>query len=177
MNSPAIDIAGAHSADRPAVVPKRAHRVAGVLNWGVAGAYVFIGIDYLTSTMPKPHHLEMLSVPWQQIPVSEQTLIMTLMKGTGLVAIVTAVSMSILLIHPFRRKESWVRPALLIVCGTSLIPTLIATFQVRAATASNAPWWPHILMLSALGAAYWLTRDFEVPGTCRTSPEHGVSPP
>src|SRR5581483_11623347 len=106
--------------------------IAAILNWGVTVALFGIGIDYLRSRTIKPHHAKMLDVPFESLTPATQLLILTLLKGTGLVAVVTAISMGILLAEPFARKEAWSRVALLIVAGATLIPTLIATLQVRA---------------------------------------------
>lgn len=136
------------------------HLIASVLNWAVVAALFGIGIDFLRSRQVKPHHAQILAVPLESLPSGAQQLILMFMKGTGLVAIVTAVSMTILLREPFSREESWARTALLIVAGMALIPTLLVTFKVRATTGAKAPWWPHVVMLTALGVAFYLTRDF-----------------
>jgi hypothetical protein len=143
--------------------PSLAHRLAAVLNWGVVAALAYVGVDYLRAHTVMPHHQIMLGVPFAELSVGERTLLLTLLKGTGMVAVVGAVSLGILLVVPFRRQERWVRTALLVIGGTILIPTLVGTFQVRAETGAPAPWWPHVVMLSALLAAWWLTRDFGQP--------------
>jgi len=156
-------------AARPARRTTPSFIVAALLNGAVALALFGVGIDYLTSKEIKPHHHEILDVNWADLTPNTRELIMTLMKGTGLVALITAVSMAVLLAVPFRRREAWSRPAILIVSGAALIPTLIGTIQVRARTGGAAPWWPHIVMLAALGLAFWLTRNF---GHSQT-PSHG----
>lgn len=134
--------------------------IAAALNWGVVAALGFVGLDYLSSKMVKPHHLKILDVPWDSLTPGNRTLIMTMMKGTGLLALVTAVSMAVVLTGPFLEKTPWSRNAILIISGATLIPTLLGTFKVRRETGAPAPWWPHIAMIAALGAAYWLTSDF-----------------
>lgn len=137
--------------------------IAAVLNWGVAIALFGVGLDYLTSKTLKWQHHKMLDVPWESLTANTRMLMLTLMKGTGLVAVVTAVAMAVLLVEPFRRQENWSRYALLLVAGTTLVPTLIGTFQVRAKMGPHAPWWPHVLMLFALGLAFGLTHGFHHP--------------
>uniref|UniRef100_A0A7C4QN10 Uncharacterized protein n=1 Tax=Schlesneria paludicola TaxID=360056 RepID=A0A7C4QN10_9PLAN len=154
--------------------------VAAALNWGVAVALLGVGLDYLTSNTLKPHHHQMLDVPWEQLTDKTRLLMLTLMKGTGLVAVVTAVAMALLLVEPFRRQENWSRYALLIVAGTTLVPTLVGTFQVRAKAGPHAPWWPHVVMLCALGLAFGLTSDFQGPqarGESLPAQGAGGSPP
>jgi hypothetical protein len=138
--------------------------LAAILNWGVAAALAGVGIDYLTSRTLKPHHVQVLDVPWESLSPRTQSLMITLMKGTGLAAVVAAVAMAVLLCEPFRRREPWSRVALLIVSAAAIVPALIGTIQVRSETGADAPWWPHAAMLAALAAAFWLTRDFAPPG-------------
>lgn len=144
--------------------------IAAALNWGVVAALGFVGIDYLTSKIVKPHHLKILDVPWDTLTPGNRTLIMTMMKGTGLLALVTAVNMAVVLTGPFLEKTPWSRNAILIISGATLIPTLLGTFKVRRETGAPAPWWPHLAMIAALGTAYWLTSDFALP-----SPPRGPS--
>lgn len=139
---------------------KSSFLIAALLNWSVVAALAFVGIDYLTSSKVKPHHLLILDVPWDSLTPRTRALMMTLMKGTGLLALVTAVSMGVVLLGPFLERSPWSRNALLIISGATLIPTLFGTFEVRRNTGAPAPWWPHIVMIAALGAAYWLTSDF-----------------
>ncbi len=140
---------------------------AAVLNGTVTLALLGVGLDYLTSKTIKPHHEQILDVAWSDLTPNTRELIMTLMKGTGLVAVVAAISLGVLLAIPFRRRERWSRAAILIVGGTTLVPTLIGTLEVRAKTGGAAPWWPHVAMLAALGLAFWLTRDFSSRGAGR----------
>jgi len=134
--------------------------VATLLNWLVVAGLLFVGIDYVTCSEPKPHHLQMLDVPFHELPPGTAGLIMILLRGTGMVALVTSLSLSTLLITPFRRRENWSRWAILTIAGFTLIPTLLKTFEVRWHLGADAPWWPHVLMLAMLGIAFWLTRDF-----------------
>lgn len=141
----------------------RRWKIAALLNGLVVLALLGVGIDYLVSREIKPHHHEILDVPWTTLTPRTQLLIMTLLKGTGLSAIVGAVSMGILLAFPFRKRQRWARGALVAVGATVLVPALLGTFQVRAETGASAPWWPHVVLLGCLGAAFWLTRDFDNP--------------
>ena len=134
--------------------------LAAIPNWVVVSALAFVGVDYLASRMVKPHHLKILDVPWDTLTPGNRTLIMTMMKGTGLLALVTAISMAVVLTGPFLQKSPWSRTAILIISGATLIPTLLGTFKVRRETGAPAPWWPHIAMIAALAAAYYLTNDF-----------------
>jgi hypothetical protein len=83
---------------------------------------------------------------------------LTLMKGTGLVGICTAVSLAVLLAVPFRAGEAWSRWAILLVGATALVPMLVGAIRMRLETGAPTPRWPHVALLAALGLAFWLTR-------------------
>jgi len=155
----------------PATEPPAAPWAAIALNAVVALALLGVGIDYMASTEPKHHHMQVLDRPWADIDPRVQTLIMTLMKGTGLLAVSTAVSLGVLIAVPLRRRQPWSRWAVLLVAGVTLVPTLVGTFNVRAETEANAPYWPHLAMIACLGVAFWLTRDFAAPRTSQHLPE------
>ena len=137
--------------------------VAGALNWLVAAALFGVGVRYLVARELMPHHLEILDAPWADVSPRARVLMMILMKGTGMVAICTAVSLAVLLAVPFRLREGWSRWAILLVGATALVPTLIGAVRVYMQTGVSSAWWPHLALLAALGLAFWLTGDFGRP--------------
>jgi len=130
--------------------------VAAALDWLIAAVMFGIGIRYLAATQLMPHHVRMLGVPWTDLTPGTRTLMLTLMKGTGLVGICTAVAFGVLLAIPFRRQEAWSYWAVLLVGLTALVPMLIGAWQVRAATGVPVPWWPHVVLLLLLALAFLL---------------------
>lgn len=133
---------------------------AAILNWAVVAVLFGVGVHYLVSRTVMPHHLRILDVPWSDLTPPTRALILALMKGTGMVAICTAVSLAVLLAVPFRAGEPWSRWAILLVGATALIPTLAGALRLRAKTGASSAWWPHLGLLAALALAFWLTRDF-----------------
>jgi hypothetical protein len=134
--------------------------IAAVLNWLVVGVLFGVGVHYLVATKIMPHHLRILDVAWSDLTPRTRALLLTLMKGTGMVAICTAVSLAVLLAVPFRAGEPWSRWAILLVGATALVPTLIGAVRVHIETGASSAWWPHVALLAALGLAFWLTGDF-----------------
>ena len=134
--------------------------IAASLNWLVAAVMFGVGVRYLVSTQIMPHHLRILGVAWTDLTPPTRTLMLTLMKGTGLVGICTAVALGVLLAIPFRRQEAWSYWAVLLVGLTALVPMLIGAIRVRMATGVAVPWWPHVVLLVALGLAFLLAGDF-----------------
>ncbi len=138
--------------------------IAAALNWLVAAAMFGVGVRYLISTELMPHHLRVLGTTWDELQPSTRTLMLTLMKGTGLVGVSTAVSLAVLLAIPFARHENWSRWAILVVALTALIPMLIGAIRVRLETGVAVPFWPHLVGLAALGLAFGLAGDLGRPG-------------
>jgi len=135
--------------------------IASVLIWLVVGALFAVGLHYVSSSQVMPYHEEIMEVPWTDLPPRVRMLLLTLMKGTGLVAISTAVSLSLLLAVPFRRREPWSRWAILLVAATALLPTLFGALRLRAEAGAASPWWPHVVLLLMVCLGFWLTRDFK----------------
>jgi hypothetical protein len=69
------------------------------------------------------------------------------------------VSLAVLLTVPFQRHETWSHWAILLVGLTALVPMLIGAIRVRSATGVAVPWWPHVVLLAALGLAFGLAGD------------------
>ena len=133
--------------------------IAAVLNWLVVGALFGVGVRYLVSKEIMPYHLRILDVAWTDLTPRTRILMLTLMKGTGLVAICTAVSLAVLNAIPFMAGETWSRWAILVVGATALVPTLVGAIRLRRDTGASSPWWPHVALLAALGLAFGLTGD------------------
>jgi len=130
--------------------------IAAGLNWLVTAVMFGIGVRYLIAKEPMPHHLRILGAPWSELTPGTRTLMLTLMKGTGLVGVCTAVPLAVLLAVPFQRHETWSYWAILLVGLTALVPMLIGAIRVRSATGVAVPWWPHVALLAALGLAFGL---------------------
>ena len=131
--------------------------IAAGLNWVVAAVMFGVGARYLVSTQLMPHHMQILGVAWTGLTPGTRTLMLILMKGTGLVGVCTAVSLALLLAVPFRRHEVWSYWAILVVGITALVPMLIGAVLVRLETGVAVPWWPHVVLLAALALAFALT--------------------
>lgn len=130
--------------------------IATVLNWAVAAVMLGVGVRYLIAASPMPYHVQILDVAWTELTPRTRILMLTLMKGTGMVGICTAVSLAALLAVPFRAGEAWSRWAILVVGATALVPMLIGATRMHNETGAPTPRWPHVALLTALGSAFWL---------------------
>jgi hypothetical protein len=138
----------------------RRYLTASACLWLIVLALFGVGVHYMVASQPMPHHLEILDVSWDALTPHCRALIMTFMKGTGLLSVSTAVSLAVLLAVPFRRRESWSRWAILLVGSVTLVPAFLGAILVQIRTGHSSPWWPHIVLFAALILGVVLTRDF-----------------
>ena len=132
--------------------------IATVLNWLVAAVMFGTGVHYLASTEVMPYHKEVIGVPWAELTPGCRTLILTLMKGTGMVGVTAGVSLALLLAIPFRRHEGWSRWAILVIGATVLVPMFLGAVRLRVETGAASPWWASAALLAILCLGFWLTK-------------------
>jgi hypothetical protein len=109
-----------------------------------------IGIHYLVSPEITSYHKQVIGVSWEDLAPGTQTLLIILMKGTGLAALVTAVSLSIIIAIPLRRGESWARWAVLAIGLILLVPMLGGALYLAITKEASTPWWLDALAIVVL---------------------------
>src|SRR3954462_11668598 len=88
----------------------------------IAVAEVSVGLRYSFSPTIMPYHQQALGVSWADLAPREQMVLLALLRGTGLCALVTGITMGTLLFIPFRRGERWTRWAVAGLSLTTLVP-------------------------------------------------------
>ena len=140
---------------------ERRFAIATALNWLIVAVMFGAGIRYLASTQVMPYHEQVMDVAWTELTPRCRMLVLSLMKGTGMAGISTAVSLAVLLAIPFRRRQRWSRWAILLIGATVLVPMLLGALRLRVETGASSPWWASAALLVILCLAFWLTRDFK----------------
>ena len=102
--------------------------------------WTIVGIVYLFSPKIMTYHQRVIGVGWNDLDPGFQTMILMLLKGTGLGDLVTGIAMGILLLIPFRRGEKWVRWALPLIGLSSLLPTAGGALFLSISTGTWTPW-------------------------------------
>jgi hypothetical protein len=131
----------------------------------IALAEVAVGLRYLLSPRIMPYHQQALGVSWAELAPREQMLLIALLKGTGLCALITGVTMGTVLFIPFRRGESWARWAIAGLGLTTLVPAAWEAVTLAAATGAATP-WPILLTAIVLVLA-----GFSLAGPIDTNPD------
>jgi len=140
---------------------ERRFAIATALNWLIVAVMFGAGVRYLASRQVMPYHEEVMDVAWTELTPGCRMLVLSLMKGTGMAGISTAVSLGVLLAIPFRRRRRWSRWAILLIGATVLVPMLLGAVRLRVETGASSPWWASAGLLVILCLAFWLARDFK----------------
>lgn len=136
-------------------------RIAFVLNSIIVLVGLLIGSSYLIRSDVTSYHREVIGVEWGSLAPGVQKLIIILMKGTGDAAIVTALSMALLLLIPFRRGENWSRWAILLIGLALLIPMLIGAAYLASTTGASSPWELNAALTIILFIGFMLSADLK----------------
>ena len=116
----------------------------------VAFFLIIFGAIYLTRPTLMPYHLDAIGRSWADLDASMQTLFLALMRVAGTGFLVTALSMLMLLLIPFRAGEIWASYAIPAVGLVQLLFTLYVTMYVRKYTPGSPPVGMNILGVGLL---------------------------
>ncbi|MBU2548066.1 MAG: hypothetical protein KKB20_06645 [Proteobacteria bacterium] len=135
------------------------YKISFGLNLCIVLAGFLMGASYLARSEITSYHKEVIGVDWAGLAPGVQKLLVILMKGTGDAALVAAVSIGILLLIPFRRRENWARWAILIIGLTLLVPMLIGAVYLASTTGASSPWWLNAVLMLFLIVGFLLSGE------------------
>ena len=115
---------------------------------------LYPGVVYLSRSEFMPYHARAAGLPWPAIAAGVQTLLLGLMRTTGIGAVTLGVALAMLLWIPCRRGEQWalrLLPALVLLYHGGLLAEMR---WVAAATHAQPPWFlPLIPAAAAIAGA------------------------
>lgn len=97
------------------------------------------GINMATASEPRPHHLQVMAVPWQDVQPGVQFMFLTALRAAGSLGLVAVLCIGIILFIPFRRGERWARWATPVLCIAAVAPVIATGFAVAAKTGAAVP--------------------------------------
>jgi uncharacterized membrane protein len=117
--------------------------------------YLAMGTLYLLRPRFMPYHQQVAKMSWEALGTPLQTLVLALLKGSGLAMIVAAATLALLLAFPFRRNERWAVhgvAALGLLASGSLLVLLLWLKE----TSGAATPYPAVALAVVLHAVGWL---------------------
>lgn len=130
---------------------------------GIPTAGLFLqGLLYVSTSTFMPYHAAALDTTWEALPPNYQGFILGVIKAMGAGSIGVTLALTILLVVPFRRGDSWARWAVPVIGAVFTALTAYAAFTIDVRTPASPPWRP-TLALAALYLAgglmsYWPSR-------------------
>lgn len=123
----------------------------------VAAVCGLLGIVYLARREVTYYHKEVIGVEWETLAPGVQTMLLVLMKGTGVAVLVTGLTIAILTWIPVRQGQKWSRWATLGVGLACLIPMLLGASYLAVTTGAPSPWWLNAVLIASLFGGFFLS--------------------
>ncbi len=98
------------------------------------------GLLYLTTSEFMPYHADALSVNWNELSLPYQGFVIGVIRGMGAGSFTVALALLIILLIPYRRRETWTYWAVPLIGVSFSILTAYAAFTIDARTPASTPW-------------------------------------
>lgn len=105
------------------------------------------GLVYAIRDSYLPYHAAATTYAWNELAPGVQTLFIAMLNGAGSLMLLTALTLILLLIIPFRQNERWCFWAIPLIGISAILITVRAAVLVDLTTAANPPWqWLFIVI-------------------------------
>lgn len=126
---------------------------------GLAIFPMFVGgLVYTLRDSYLPYHAAATSYAWHELAPGVRILFQAMLNGAGSLMLLTALTLILLLMIPFRRNERWCFWAIPLIGISAMLITIRSAVLVDLLTPSNPPWlWLLIvigLFISGLFLSY-----------------------
>jgi len=113
------------------------------------------GVIYTISDQYFPHHAAATSYQWDELTPGLQILFQAMLNGAGSLMLLTALTLILLLVIPFRQDEQWCFWAIPLIGISAMILTIRSAVFVDLNTPSNPPWlWLLIIIVLFLSGLF-----------------------
>jgi hypothetical protein len=125
-------------------------KTAAMICHGLAITPMLIGgLVYSLRDSYFPYHAVATSYAWHELAPGVQILFKALLNGAGGLMLLTALTLIVLLLIPFRQNQRWCFWAIPIIGISAILITIRAGISVELNSASNMP-WPWLLIVIGL---------------------------
>jgi len=105
------------------------------------------GLVYAIRDSYLPYHAAATTYAWQELEPGVQTLFLAMLNGAGSLMFLTALTLILLLIIPFRQNDRWCFWAIPLIGISAMLITIRAAVLVDLTTPANPPWqWLFIVI-------------------------------
>ncbi len=98
------------------------------------------GLVYAIRDSYMPYHAAATTFVWQELEPGVQILFRAMLNGAGSLMLLTALTLILLLIIPFRQNERWCFWAIPLIGISAMLITIRAGILVELNTPANPPW-------------------------------------
>lgn len=133
-------------------------KTAAMVCHGLAILPMFIGgLIYATRDSYLSYHAKATTYVWQELAPGLQILFKAMLNGAGSLMLLTALTLILLLIIPFRQNERWCFWAIPLIGISAMLTTIRAGVLVDINTPSNPPWMWLLIVISLFISGLFLS--------------------
>jgi hypothetical protein len=123
-------------------------KTAAMICHGLAISPMLVGgLIYAMSSSYMSYHAAATTYSWQELAPGVQLLFQAMLNGAGSFMLLTALTLILLLIIPFRQNERWSFWAIPIIGIAAMLITIRAALLVALNTPANPPWLGLLLII------------------------------
>lgn len=116
-------------------------KTAAMVCHGLAISPMLIGgLVYAIRDSYMPYHAAATTYAWEELEPGVQFLFRAMLNGAGSLMLLTALTLILLLIIPFRQNERWCFWAIPLIGISAILTTIRAAVLVDLNTPANPPW-------------------------------------
>ncbi|MFT7007665.1 MAG: hypothetical protein ACJAXJ_002194 [Colwellia sp.] len=106
------------------------------------------GLVYAIRDSYLPYHAAATTYAWHELEPGVRTLFLAMLNGAGSLMLLTALTLILLLIIPFRQNQRWCFWAIPLIGISAMLTTIRAGVLVDLNTPANPPWLGLLIVIA-----------------------------
>ncbi|MFQ3190820.1 MAG: hypothetical protein ACI936_001955 [Paraglaciecola sp.] len=115
------------------------------------------GLVYAIRDSYLPYHAAATTYAWHELEPGVQTLFLAMLNGSGSLMLLTALTLILLLIIPFRQNQRWCFWAIPLIGISAMLITIRAAVLVDLNTPANPPWLGLLIVIGFFTSGLFLS--------------------